>query len=208
MEVKGGKNTRKQELLHLASKRSKLSLSMPNPKALRLILSSRQQILLKQIVRCSTNPHRLVKRAQLVLAAAAGKSNTEISQQLELDRGQVRLWRNRWLAATQELTVAEIEGVSDKKLIGLIEQVLSDRAREGTPNFFSTEQVVQIVAIACETPEESERPVSHWTTTELAQEAIKRSIVEKISPRSVGRFLKRSHSKTASSSLLVKCQSR
>ena len=60
-----------------------------------IILSSRQQVLLKQIVRCGSNPHRLVRRGQLVVAAAAGKSNTQISQQLELDRGQVRLWRKR-----------------------------------------------------------------------------------------------------------------
>jgi putative transposase len=181
---------------------------MPNPKASPITLSSKQQALLKQIVRRSTNPHRLVRRAQLVLAAAAGKSNTQISQQLELDRGQVRLWRNRWLEANAELAAAEMEAVSDEKLINLIEQVLSDIAREGTPNFFSTEQVVQIVALACEKPEESELRVSHWTAAELAEEAIKRSIVEKISPRSVGRFLKRSDFTTASSSLLVKRQSR
>jgi transposase len=181
---------------------------MPNPKTIPINLSSKQQVLLKQLVRRSTNPQRLVRRAQLVLAAAAGKSNTQISQQLELDRGQVRLWRNRWLDASVELTASEMEAVSDEKLINLIAQVLSDRVREGTPNFFSTEQVVQIVALACEKPVESERPVSHWTATELAQEAMKRSIVEKISPRSVGRFLKRSHFTTASSSLLVKCQSR
>lgn len=178
---------------------------MPKPKARPIILSCKQEVLLKKIVRRSTNPHRKVKRAQLILAAAAGKSNTEISQHLELDRGQVRLWRNRWLTAREELTGAEIEGISDQELIKLIEQVLSDQTREGTPNFFSTEQVIQIVAIACETPQESERPVSHWTAGELAQEAMKRSIVEKISPRSVGRFLKRGHFTTASSSLLVKC---
>lgn len=119
---------------------------MPSPKAMPISLSSRQQVLLKQLVRCGSNPHRLVRRAQLVLAAAAAKSNTQISQQLELDRGQVRLWRNRWLAASVELAAAEIEGVSDEKLIKLIEQVLSDEAREGTPNFFNTEQVIQIVA--------------------------------------------------------------
>ena len=140
--------------------------------------------------------------------SAAGKSNTQISQQLELDRGQVRLWRNRWIEASAELAAAEMAAVSDEKLINLIVQVLSDREREGTPNFFSTEQVVQIVALACEKPLVSERRVSHWTATELAQEAIKRSIVAKISPRSVGRFLKRSHFTTPSSSLLVKRQSR
>jgi transposase len=181
---------------------------MPSPKAMPITLSSRQEVLLKQLVRCGSNPHRLVRRAQLVLAAAAGKSNTQISQHLELDRGQVRLWRNRWLAASVELAVTEIEGASDEKLIKLIKQVLSDEAREGTPNFFNTEKVIQIVAIACEKPPESERPVSHWTAKELAQEAVKRAIVEKISARSVGRFLKRSDITTAPSSLLVKCQSR
>ena len=180
---------------------------MPSPKAMPITLSSRQEVFLKQLVRCGSNPHRLVRRAQLVLAAAAGKNNTQISQHLELDRGQVRLWRNRWLAASVELAAAEIEGVSDEKLIKSIKQVLSDEAREGTPNFFNTEKVIQIVALACEKPPESERPVSHWTATELAQEAVKRSIVEKISARSVGRFLKRSDFTTTSSSLLVKCQS-
>jgi hypothetical protein len=90
----------------------------------------------------------------------------------------------------------------------LISSVLSDRARLGTSNYFSTEQVVQIVALACESPQASGYPVSHWTPTELAAEAIKRGIVEKISPRSVGRFLKGSYSTTPSSPLLAQCQSR
>nr|WP_019505560.1 hypothetical protein [Pleurocapsa sp. PCC 7319] len=62
------------------------------------------------------------------------------------------------------------------------------------------------MALACESPEESERPVSHWTARELAAEAVKRGIVSKISPRSAGRFLTRSHTKTRSPSLLVKSQ--
>lgn len=163
---------------------------MPSPKAIRIILSERQQLLLKQIVRRTTNPHRLVRRAQLVLAVALGASNTQISQQLQLDRGQVRLWRHRWLSAASQLAEAEAQGVSDKQLRERITVVLCDRPRPGTPNFFSTEQVVQIVALACETPQASEYPVSHWTPTELANQAVKRNIVEKISPRSVGRFLR------------------
>jgi hypothetical protein len=49
---------------------------------------------------------------------------------------------------------------------------------------------VQIVALACENPQASGYPVSHWSSNELAMKAIKRGIVEKISPRSVSRFLK------------------
>jgi transposase len=167
---------------------------VPSPKATPIILSDRQQTLLKQIVRRSTNPHRLVRRAQLVLAVASGASNTQISQQLQLDRGQVRLWRHRWLSEASQLAEVEAAGVSDTQLRERITLVLCDRPRPGTPNFFSTEQVVQIVALACETPQASEYPVSHWTPTELATEAVKRNIVEKISPRSVGRFLKGSNS--------------
>lgn len=176
---------------------------MPSPKATPIILSDRQQLLLKEIVRRTTNPHRLVRRAQLVLAVASGASNTQISQQLQLDRAQVRLWRHRWLSAATQLVEAEAAGVSDTQLRERITLVLCDRPRPGTPNFFGTEQVVQIVALACEKPQASEHPVSHWTPTELANEAVKRNIVEKISPRSVGRFLKRSNSTTSSQPLLA-----
>ena len=171
---------------------------MSSPQAATIILSDRQQAILKQIVRRTTNPHRLVRRTQLLLAAAARVSNTQISQQLQLDRGQVRLWRTRWLAAASQLALAEAERVSDQQLLSLITKILSDEPRLGTPNFFSVEQVVQIVALACETPQESSRPVSHWSARELADEAIKRGIVERVSPRSVGRFLKGGHSTTTS----------
>ena len=108
------------------------------------------------------------------------------------------LWRERWREESEKLAAAEEQQVTDKKLMALIEQILSgrrrralgERQRPGTTKSFTVEQVVKIVAIACESPEKSERPVSHWTPSELADEAIKRGIVEKISPRSVGRFLK------------------
>ena len=48
---------------------------------------------------------------------------------------------------------------------------------------------MRIMALACETPALSDRPVSNWTPRELADEAVKRGIVEQISPRTVERFL-------------------
>ncbi len=51
-------------------------------------------------------------------------------------------------------------------------------------------QITQIVALACEPPEDSERPISHWTTRELADEAQKRSIVDFISAGAVGHLLR------------------
>ncbi len=50
--------------------------------------------------------------------------------------------------------------------------------------------MVTIIALACEAPALSERPISHWTSKELADEAVKRGLVERISPQSVERFLK------------------
>jgi len=97
----------------------------------------------------------------------------------------VALWRERWKNQSELLDSAEEQQVTDKKLRVLIEEILSDRQRPGTTKSFSVEQVVKIVAIACESPERSDRPVSHWTPSELASEAIKRGIVEKISPRTV-----------------------
>lgn len=177
---------------------------MPINQAEPINLSSRQETLLQQIVRGTTNPDRLVRRAKLILAAASGESNSAISRRLELDREQVRLWRRRWRESTDKLTFSEQQQITDKKLMALIEQILGDSQRPGTTKFFTVEQVVQIVALACESPEKSERPVSNWTARELAEEAMKRGIVEKISPRSAGRFLKGSHTATTSSSLLVK----
>ena len=156
--------------------------------ALPIKLSQRHETLLQQIVRCTTNPYRLVRRAKLVLAAASRDCNSSISQRLELDRGQVRLWRSRWIEATEKLASAEEKQVSEKNLTKLIEEILSDGPRPGTPKFFRVEQTVEIVALACESPKKSGLPISHWTPKELANEAVKRGIVTKISSRSVGRF--------------------
>jgi transposase len=68
---------------------------------------------------------------------------------------------------------------------------LSDAPRCGAPARITAEQICAIVALACERPKESGRPVTHWSQQELADEAMKRGIVEQISQRSVGRFLKR-----------------
>ncbi len=45
-------------------------------------------------------------------------------------------------------------------------------------------------ALACEVPENSNLPLSHWDQSELARDAIRRGIVETISHGSIGRFLK------------------
>ena len=81
--------------------------------------------MLEQIVRHTTNPYRLVRRAQLILAAARGISNSQISQQWELDRAQVRLWRQRWVNATSRLEDLETSGEDEAKLLQAITKLLN-----------------------------------------------------------------------------------
>lgn len=92
---------------------------------------------------------------------------------------------------------------SEKLILKAIETVLSDAYRSRTPATFTSEQVVKIIALACETPADSGRPLSHWTSKALADEAVKRKLVESISEQSVERFLKGSLAKTTSITLLA-----
>jgi putative transposase len=163
---------------------------MHGPKPPSIELTPRQLTLLQRLIRRRSAPHQLISRARLILLASEGLNNSQIGHQLHLYRGQVRRWRARWLAAVPHLTAAEAADPVDQHLTRAIEDLLADAPRPGTPPKFTPEQVVQIVALACEPPEESGRPISHWTPRELADEAQMRGIVQTISARSVGRFLK------------------
>ena len=101
------------------------------------------------------------------------------------------------------MAAVEAKESDDKPLAEAIEAVLADAYRSGAPSCFSAEQIVQIIAVACEEPQASGLPVTHWTPQDLADEAVKRGIVERISARSAGRFLKSSRSQAASEPLLA-----
>lgn len=176
---------------------------MPDPRPLKITLSQQQRSLLEQVARRYSSPQGLVQRVMVILLAAKGMNNSQIAQQLQLARNTVRTWRKRWSLDADRWSSMEAEGITEKQLCSVMLASLGDAPRPGTPATFTTEQVVQIVATACESPPSFGRPVSHWTTKELASEVVKRGIVEQISPRSVRRFLKRGDSTTPSKSLLA-----
>jgi hypothetical protein len=68
---------------------------------------------------------------------------------------------------------------------------LVDAPRSGAPATFTPEQICALVAMTCEKPEASQRPISHWSQREIAEEAMRRHLIPSISQRSVGRFLKK-----------------
>lgn len=164
---------------------------MPVPKARAIEASERTRQMLDAILRRRNAPRWLVTRVQIIVRALQGGTNRAIAEELNLDRGAVRLWRDRWSTATERREALEAEKASDQALEVAIIDSLHDAYRSGTPPRFTAEQVVQIVAIACEDPPASAYPVSHWTPREVATEAVKRGIVDNISERQVGRFLKR-----------------
>lgn len=161
---------------------------MPGPQPPPIVLTERQREMLVHLTRRATSTQRLARRARIVLAAAEGANNERIAERLGVNRETSRLWRGKWLE--NEERVAEAEGAGLPELRQAMEEALCDRPRSGTPPTFTAEQVCQIVAMACEAPLESGRPLTHWSATELADEAVKRGIVQDISARSVGRFLK------------------
>ncbi|MBV8314309.1 MAG: helix-turn-helix domain-containing protein, partial [Planctomycetaceae bacterium] len=149
---------------------------MRGPRATSIQISAAQQDVLQRIQRQQTADQRLVRRASLILALAAHPCIEAVARQLGLTRVTVRAWRDRWLEATEVLQRAELEQ-TPRQLRRLIELILDDAPRPGKPATFGPEQIVQIIAVACEPPEQSGRPISHWTPRELADEVQKRRIV-------------------------------
>ena len=111
-----------------------------------------------------------------------------------MSRPMVTHWRYKWLS--YEAVLEEIENSRNedrrKELKNKILEILDDAPRSGAPPKFTSEQYCRILAVALEPPENSGRPITNWTDRELADECQKRKIVESISPRQMGRFLKRS----------------
>jgi putative transposase len=162
--------------------------TMPG-RARKLVITERQQTVLQMMVRSGTCPQAVAQRARMILLAFDGLANEDIARQVGCERHAVGPWRRRWAEAFRRLILVECcEKPSAPP--NAITELLSDRPRSGSPGKFTAEQVTQILAVACEDPEASGRPVTHWTPRELADEVVKRKIVASISARQVGRFLK------------------
>lgn len=153
---------------------------MRGPKPPTLELSEAERDDLEQLVRRHSTPQQVALRARIVLAAADGANNCQIARALDVSLDMVRRWRERWLALQ----------AASRDDLPLVER-LTDAPRPGKPTRITAEQVSKIVALACEPPADSSRPISQWTSRELANEITKRGIVDQISGRHAARLLKR-----------------
>ena len=153
---------------------------MPGPKPAKIALSEKERRELEKLAARHTNGQQKAQRVRIILKAVEGKNHAEIAQELKVSVDRATLWRRRWLA---------LEGIGVEELS--LEGHLEDLPRPGAASRLSANQLCQIEQIACETPEKAGRPMSQWSGREIADEMMKRGIVEYISARHAARWLKK-----------------
>ena len=152
---------------------------MPGPRPRELVLSAEARGALERLERAHTTAQHLAMRARIVLLAAAGLNTSQVARTLGVDVGTARQWRARW---------CQYQGVPLDDLS--VAARLADAPKSGAPARLTPEQVCQIVALACELPVTTGRPISHWTGRELADEVLRRGLTDRLCPRHAARLLK------------------
>ena len=135
-----------------------------------IVLSAADRQVVQERARAYLAPHADVVRAKVVLLAADGLENTVIAARLDVHVDVVSRWRKRYY---------------QQGLAGL-----ADRKRSGRPRWFAPEVVAEVKAMACEPPEQRDAPLSRWSSTELATQAVTEGLVEAVSPATVRRWLR------------------
>jgi transposase len=120
---------------------------MPSPIAVEVVLSDEEREQLESWARRPKSAQALAQRSRIVLAAAEGLKNTEISRRLSLDQKTVRKWRSRF---------------AGDRLDGLV-----DEPRPGKPRTISDAQVEEVIV---KTLESTPKDATHWSTRSMASE--------------------------------------
>jgi transposase len=110
-------------------------------------LSAGEREQLESWARRGKSAQALAQRSKIVLAAAEGLKNTEISQRLSLDHTTVRKWRSRF---------------AKERLDGLV-----DEPRPGRPRMIGDAQVEEVIV---KTLESTPKDATHWSTRSMASE--------------------------------------
>jgi len=133
-----------------------------------IVLHGEEEAVLAARARSVRGGYRDRLRAQIVLAAAAGKTNAAIAAEVGVHVDTVRKWRRRFAAA---------------RLPGL-----KDARRSGRPPVFTAADRAEVIALACALPAESGVPLSKWSCPELARELAARCQVA-VSASTIRRWL-------------------
>ncbi|HEX9349264.1 MAG TPA: IS630 family transposase [Gemmatimonadales bacterium] len=142
---------------------------MGRPTASRIHVAPPVRSRLERLARSATAPRRLVDRACIVLAAAAGQSNAKIARTLGFTEKTVRKWRGRFAARSTRAS-------------------LDDHHRSGRPESIPVEVRCELMMMACDRPPEiALRDI--WTYASLS-ERLMRSTGWRLSQSEIGRILR------------------
>ena len=125
---------------------------------------------LQQIAQSQTRPWYQVRCARILLGIAEGGRTQTLAFQTQCNESTVRRTCHRY----------ERLGLSD---------LLDSPPRSGRPIAISPLQRAQIVELACLEPVAEGLHITHWTSEDLARQAVADGIVPAISARTVRRIL-------------------
>ena len=147
---------------------------MPAPTRYRINLTSMERAELERLARGHTSPQHIARRARIILMAnEEGMSNQEIATRLGTTKAKVTQWTKGWIERALEPVRARF----------------SDLPRPGAPETITAEQWCRILALARESPRDYGHPITHWSSRELAAEAVRQGIVEHLSAGHLRRVL-------------------
>lgn len=136
-----------------------------------LVVSRTDRVKLQQVARSLALPWFQVRSARIVLAIAAGRRTQAVAVQMECGVATVRRTCRRY------------------ELLGL-QGMLAHPARGGRPARISPLHRAKIVHLACLEPVARGLHITHWSSADLARQAVQDDILPTISPRSVRRILR------------------
>jgi transposase len=139
-------------------------------------VSDDEQVELDQLLRRPSTPQGIALRTNIIVLAGQKMPRKEIASRLNIGPHRVTRWTQRW---------EEGQMAGEPVLARLV-----DRLRSGRPSDITPEQLCQLVALACESPEDHGLPITTWTRHELTAMAIRQGIFTTLSTRHMSRLLK------------------
>jgi len=123
-----------------------------------VLLSDEERVQLEAWARRRKSAQALAQRSRIVLAAASGKSNSQLAAELGITRGTAAKWRSRF---------------ADYRLDGVL-----DEPRPGRPRTITDARVEEVIVRTLET---TPKDATHWSTRSLAaQLGLSQSAVARI----------------------------
>ena len=122
-----------------------------------IVLSADEASQLQSLARSRTLPHRLVQRAQIVLACAQGIAGSTVARRLGLSKATVGKWRKRYREA----------GIAG----------LHDELRPGRPRTHDDDRVAEVINTALRTKPPD---ATHWSVRSMAEQTgVSKSTVQR-----------------------------